>query len=171
MLFRSNTVINNTTINRTSFNGPGGVAAQPTPAERTAAAEQHTPATAAQTQHVHEALRNPQLSAKANGGHPAIAATARPAAFSGPGVVGAKGAPPLKPVTPAAHTPPANAETRPTEPAHPQTPAARPPMANANVPHAPPAAGAHPGAPPPQAVPKATAKPAPKPKPEEKNEK
>jgi hypothetical protein len=115
---------------------------------------------------VHEALRNPQLSAKANGGHPAIAATARPAAFSGPGVVGAKGAPPLKPVTP-----PANAQTRPTEPAHPQTAAARPPMANANVPHAPPAAAAHPGAPPPKAAPKTAAKPAPKPKPEEKNEK
>ena len=162
----NNTVINNTTINRTSFNGPGGVAAQPTPAERTAAAEQHTPATASQTQHVHEALRNPQLSAKANGGHPAIAATARPAAFSGPGVVGAKGAPPLKTVTP-----PANAQTRPTEPAHPQTAAARPPMANANVPHAPPAAAAHPGAPPAKAAPKAAAKPAPKPKPEEKNEK
>jgi hypothetical protein len=166
----NNTVINNTTINRTSFNGPGGVAAQPTPAERTAAAEQHTPATVAQTQHVHEALRNPQLSAKANGGHPAIAATARPAAFSGSGVVGAKGAPPLKPVTPPAHTPPANAQTRPTEPAHPQTPATRPPMASTNVSHAPPAA-AHPGAPPPKAAPKAAAKPAPKPKPEEKNEK
>ena len=162
----NNTVINNTTVNRTSFNGPGGVAAQPTPAERTAAAEQHTPPTASQTQHVHEALRNPQLSAKANGGHPAIAATARPAAFSGPGVVGAKGAPPLKTVTP-----PANAQTRPTEPAHPQTAAARPPMANANVPHAPPAAAAHPGAPPAKAAPKAAAKPAPKPKPEEKNEK
>jgi hypothetical protein len=163
----NNTVINNTTINRTSFNGPGGVAAQPTPAERTAAAEQHTPATAAQTQHVHEALRNPQLSAKANGGHPAIAATARPAAFTGSGVVGAKGAPPLKPVTPPAH-----AETRPIEPAHPQTAATRPPTtANANVSHAPPAAAAHPGAPPPKAAPKAAAKPAPKAKPEEKNEK
>jgi hypothetical protein len=119
---------------------------------------------------VHEALRNPQLSAKANGGHPAIAATARPAAFSGPGVVGAKGAPPLKPVTPPAHTPPANAETRPTEPAHPQTAATRPPTANTNVSHAPPAA-AHPGAPAPKAAPKTAAKPAPKPKPEEKNEK
>ena len=109
------TVINNVTVNRVSYNGPAGVAAQPTPAERTAMSERHTAATPAQTQHVHEALRNPQLAAKANGGHPAIAATAKPAAFSGPGVVGAKGAPPLKPVTPPAHTPPTNA-ARPAEP-------------------------------------------------------
>jgi hypothetical protein len=164
------TVINNTTINRTSFNGPGGVAAQPTAAERTAAAEHHIPPTVAQTQHVHEALSNPQLSAKANGGHPAIAATARPGAFSGPGVVGAKGAPPLKPVTPPAHTPPTNAarplerqheQMRPTEPAHPQTTAPR--------------TAAHPAAVAPKVAPKAPPKPAPKPaskpKPEDKNQK
>ena len=163
------TVINNTTINRTSFNGPGGVAAQATPAERAAAAEPHTPPTAAQSQHVHEALRNPQLSAKANGGHPAIAATARPAAFSGPGVVGAKGAPPLKPVAPGAHTP--------TEPAHAQTTAPHAPATNAYATHAPttavhaPMTAAHPGAPAPKVAPKAPPKPAPKAaskKPEEK---
>jgi len=56
------------------------------------------PATAAQTAHIQEASRNPALSAKANGGHPAIAATARPGSFTGPGVVGARGAvaPPAK---------------------------------------------------------------------------
>ena len=135
------TVINNVTVNRVSYNGPGGVAAQPTAAERTAMNEPHTPPTAVQSQHVHEALRNPQLSAKANGGHPAIAATARPAAFSGPGVVGAKGAPPLKPVTPPAHMPPGNA-AHPTERERaartPQTPAPRAPVSNAA--HAPPPA-------------------------------
>ena len=178
----NNTTINNTTINRTSFNGPGGVAAKPTPAERTAMAETHTPATTLQTQHVHEALRNPQLAAKANGGHPAIAATAKPAAFSGPGVVGAKGAPPLKPVAPPAHTPPANAarptdqheQSRPGEPAaHPQTPATHAPATNTNAAHAPPAAAhpaaARPAAAAPKAAPKAPPKPAPK-KPEEKND-
>jgi hypothetical protein len=45
-------------------------------------------------QHIQEAAKNPALSAKVNGGHPAIAATARPGAFTGPGVVGAKGAAP-----------------------------------------------------------------------------
>ena len=35
------------------------------------------------------------LAAKSNGGHPAIAATPRPAAFNAPGVVGAHGAPAL----------------------------------------------------------------------------
>src|ERR1700728_3712335 len=98
------TVINNVTVNHVSYNGPGGVHREPTPAEKAAMAETHVPPTLAQTQHLHEALRNPQLSAKANGGYPPIAATARPAAFSGPGVVGARGAPPLKPVTPAANT-------------------------------------------------------------------
>jgi hypothetical protein len=104
------TVINNTTVNRVSYNGPGGVAAQPTPSEKAAMAEPHTPPTTAQTSHLHEALRNPQLSAKSNGGHPPIAATARPAAFSGPGVVGAKGAPPLKAESTARMTPPAPRE-------------------------------------------------------------
>ncbi len=112
----NNTVVNNVTVNRVSFNGgSGGIAARPTPTERAAMTEPHTPPTAAQTSHLHEALRNPQLSAKANGGHPPIAATARPAAFSGPGVVGAKGAPPLKPVA-AAHPMPANAQMAPSEP-------------------------------------------------------
>lgn len=88
----NNTVINNTTVNRVSFNGPGGVVAKPTPAEQAAMREPHTPATLAQKSHVQEALRNPELAAKANGGHPAIVATARPGAFRGEGVEGAKGA-------------------------------------------------------------------------------
>jgi len=88
------TVVNNVTVNnRVSFNGgAGGTVATPTAQERTAAAEPHTPPTAMQHQHVQEAARNPALAARANGGHPAIAATARPAAFTGPGVVGAHGA-------------------------------------------------------------------------------
>src|ERR1700736_3693516 len=87
------TVINNVTINKVSYNGgAGGVAAAPTPQERAAAQESHVAATPMQRQHVQEAARNPALSAKANGGHPAIAATPRPAAFNAPGVVGAHGA-------------------------------------------------------------------------------
>jgi len=87
------TVINNVSVTKVSYNGgPGGTAAVATAQERAAASEQHIPPTAMQHQHVQEAARNPALSARANGGHPAIAATARPAAFSGPGVVGARGA-------------------------------------------------------------------------------
>lgn len=169
----NNTVINNTTVNRVSFNGgAGGVRAQPTPAERAAMSEPHTPPTPAQTSHLHEALRNPQLSAKANGGHPPIAATARPAAFSGPGVVSAHGAPPLKPVAPTHATPPNVAAHEQTRPATPNQPVRAPAMAPRapvnNAAHAPPPA-ARPAAPKP-AVKAAPPKPAPK-KPAERNEK
>jgi hypothetical protein len=87
------TVINNVSVTKVSYNGgPGGTAAVPTAQERAAAAEPHVPPTAMQHQHVQEAARNPSLSARANGGHPTIAATPRPAAFNAPGVVGARGA-------------------------------------------------------------------------------
>jgi hypothetical protein len=87
------TVINNVSVTKVSYNGgPGGTAAVPSAQERAAAAERHVPPTAMQHQHVQEALRNPALSARANGGHPAIAATPRAAAFNAPGVVGAHGA-------------------------------------------------------------------------------
>jgi hypothetical protein len=86
------TVINNVTVNRVSYNGPGGVTAAPTAQERAVAQERHVAPTAAQTAHIQQAARNPALAAKANGGHPAIAATARPGAFTGPGVVGTHGA-------------------------------------------------------------------------------
>jgi hypothetical protein len=86
-------VVNNVTVNKVSYNGgAGGVAAMPTPQERAAAQERHVPPTALQRQHIQEAVRNPALSARANGGHPSIAATPRPGAFSGPGIVGARGA-------------------------------------------------------------------------------
>jgi len=98
------TVVNNVTVNRVSYNGgAGGVTAAPTPQERAAAHEAHIPPTAAQSSHVQEAGRNPALAAKANGGHPSIAATARPGAFSGPGVVGAHGAAPMASNSPAAN--------------------------------------------------------------------
>jgi hypothetical protein len=90
------TVVNNVTVNRVSFNGgAGGTAAVPTAQERAAAAEPHVPPTQMQHQHVQEAARNPALQARANGGHPAIAATPRPGAFNAPGVIGAHGAAPI----------------------------------------------------------------------------
>jgi hypothetical protein len=90
------TVINNVTVNKVSYNGgAGGVAAAPTPQEQAAAREPHVAPTTLQRQHIQQAANNPALQAKANGGHPAIAATPRPAAFNAPGVVGAHGAAPL----------------------------------------------------------------------------
>jgi hypothetical protein len=114
------TVVNNVTINKVSYNGgAGGVAAVPTTQERAAAQEPHVAPTPLQRQHVQEAARNPALAARANGGHPAIAATPRPAAFNAPGVVGARGAIARAPGAP--------------------TPGAQP-----NVTHAPPNATMHP---------------------------
>jgi hypothetical protein len=163
------TVVNNTTVNNhVSFNGgAGGTAAVPTPAEKTAMAEPHTPPTPMQHQHVQEAAKNPALSAKANGGHPAIAATARPAVFSGPGVTGAHGAAPLP-----AHTPPpaamntAHAPTTPggaAKPGQPGQPGAAKPSGGA--PGAP-AQGTKPPPPKPAVVNKPKP-PAPKPKPQQ----
>jgi hypothetical protein len=89
----SQTVVNNVTVNKVSYNGgAGGVAATPTAQERAAAAQPHIPPTQLQQQHVQQAIHNPALAASANGGHPSIAATPRPAAFNAPGVVGARGA-------------------------------------------------------------------------------
>ena len=87
------TVINNVTVNRVSFNGGnGGTSARPTTAEEAASRDRHVAPTSVQQQHVQAAQRDPQFRAKTNGGHPAVAATARPGEFSGPGAVAARGA-------------------------------------------------------------------------------
>ncbi len=94
------TVVNNVTVNRVSFNGgAGGVAARPGAAELRAAREQHVGLTPVQRQHEQKAQSDTTLRASVNGGRPPIAATQRPAAFSGRGVVAAHGA------APASHTP------------------------------------------------------------------
>ncbi len=89
------TVVNNVTVNRVSFNGGrGGVAAQPTEAERAAGNDRHLPPVGLQAQHEQAARANPQLRAATNHGAPPIAATAHAASFTGPGVVhGARGRP------------------------------------------------------------------------------
>jgi hypothetical protein len=84
------TVINNVTVNRVSYNGGNGVRAEPTPAQMAAAHERHIDATPVQRQHIDMARTNPELRASQNQGHPPIAATPKPAAFSGPGVVPAR---------------------------------------------------------------------------------
>src|SRR5882724_4364814 len=82
------TVINNVTVNRVSYNGGnGGVPARPTSVEEAATRERHIPVTPVQRQHDQTARTNPELRASQNQGRPPIAATPRPGAFSGAGVV------------------------------------------------------------------------------------
>jgi len=90
----NSTVINNTTnINNVSYNGgTGGINANPTPAELAANRQQHLAATSVQVQHEHLARANRAQFASVNNGRPTIAATARPAVFSGRGVVAASAA-------------------------------------------------------------------------------
>jgi hypothetical protein len=126
------TVVNNVTVNRVSFNGGnGGIAAQPSAAEMAAAHERHLPPVGEQVQHEQVARANPQLRASVNHGAPAIAATAHAGAFTGPGVVGAKGAAPTGPAHAAAPLHPAATPPVTTPPAAPSTRrrprAARPP--------------------------------------------
>lgn len=85
------TVINNTTnVTRVSYNGgPGGVTARPTAEQERFAVQRHVEPTSVQMQHETTAKDNPQLRASVNQGRPAIAATAKPADFSGHGVVAA----------------------------------------------------------------------------------
>ncbi|HZY35533.1 MAG TPA: hypothetical protein VFE53_02730, partial [Mucilaginibacter sp.] len=73
------TVINNTTINNnhTSFNGPGGVTAQPKPEEMAAMHEQHFQPTSQQVNHQQNASQDKTQFAKFNGGHPTAAAMDR----------------------------------------------------------------------------------------------
>ena len=85
------TVVNNTTVNRVSFNGgTGGVAARPNAEEQAAEHERHVGVTEMQKQHEQMARSDTSLRASVNGGRPAIAATARPAVFKGNGVVAAR---------------------------------------------------------------------------------
>jgi hypothetical protein len=176
------TVINNVTVNRVSYNGGGGgVRAQPTSAELAAEHARHVPATAAQQQQVQLAHGNPALRVGQNHGTPPIAATARPGAFSGAGVVAAKhggtmsvyhpsGAPPAAPTE---HGAPAPREAQPhpgaaVQPRAAPPPPARPPASeqsrppprpsaqeeqNRAPPHPPAAQPAHPSPPPPQRAP------------------
>jgi hypothetical protein len=84
------TVINNVTVNRVSYNGGAGIQARPNPEQMNAARERHIEVTQVQRQHVDAARGNPALRVSENQGHPPIAATSRPAEFSGAGVVAAR---------------------------------------------------------------------------------
>lgn len=77
-VYVNKTVINNTTVvnNHTSFNGPGGVTAQPTAQERMAMNEQHVQPTAEQMSHEHAASQDHTMLASENHGAPQHAAYA-----------------------------------------------------------------------------------------------
>ena len=88
-----NTTVVNRSENHVSYNGGnGGVNERPSSQEEAFSHDQHIPPVAAQNQHVQEARGNPGLRASANHGKPPIAASQRPAAFGGSGVVAAKNA-------------------------------------------------------------------------------
>lgn len=91
--YNKTVVVNNTTVNRTSFNGGnGGINAQPTAADRAAESEHHIGPTAGQVQQEHVASTNKAQFASVNHGNPGVAGTSKPGAFTGSGVVHAKGA-------------------------------------------------------------------------------
>ena len=74
-----------------SFNGGnGGINERASREEENAARERHIGAVSAQQEHVQAARSNRELRASENHGRPAIAATERPGAFSGGGVVAAR---------------------------------------------------------------------------------
>ena len=70
-VYEDRTVISNTTVvNRASFNGAGGIAAQPTAAERTAMNERHEQRTSEQISHQRDSGQNRNYWASENHGNP-----------------------------------------------------------------------------------------------------
>jgi len=68
------TVIRNVTVNRYSFNGPGGANRRPNAGEEAAMRERHINATSRQMAHQQAAMHNKAQFANVNHGHPAAAA-------------------------------------------------------------------------------------------------
>src|SRR5215469_273131 len=94
------TVVNNVNVTRVSYNGgQGGVNARPTAVQESAMRERHIEATSAQQQHERTAGADHSSLASVNHGRPEIAATPKPAAFRGEGVVRASNAPVNTPAT------------------------------------------------------------------------
>lgn len=130
----SETVVNNASVNRVSYNGgPGGTTAAPTARERAAGAEPHIPPTSLQHQIAQQALRNAAPVAQPNSGSLTMAAMHTPAMSNAPRVTGVHGAtaPPPAHVSVAPST--ANrtkvkvAQVPPNPAAHPQDAAEQPP--------------------------------------------
>ncbi len=91
--YHTTVINNNININRVSYNGgAGGINASARSVELATNRERHIAATSLQVQHQHIASANRAQFASVNNGRPAVAATARPTAFSGRGVVAATAA-------------------------------------------------------------------------------
>ncbi len=74
-----NTVVhNNTVVNHSSFNGPGGVRAEPTASEKMAMNENHVKPTTEQQSHVMAAKNDKNQYVSANHGKPAVTAMNKP---------------------------------------------------------------------------------------------
>ena len=84
--------INAAGAGRASFNGPGGTIGKPTPEEEAAMKETHLPPSDRQIEHARAASMRSDSFASTNHGEPTIAATGKPGAFTGEGVVKAKAA-------------------------------------------------------------------------------
>jgi hypothetical protein len=80
-VYEHNVVINNTVVNRASFNGPGGYQAHATAQEMAAANEHHVEPTGMQQQHFQAAAQDRSQLASVNHGRPATMAAASPAAY------------------------------------------------------------------------------------------
>jgi WXXGXW repeat (2 copies) len=86
-----NTRVNETTVNRVSFNGGnGGVQVRATSREEAEDRGHHIAPVAAQNEHVQSARSNPEQRASSNHGKPPIAATERPGDTRQNGTVGAR---------------------------------------------------------------------------------
>lgn len=126
------TVVNNVYVNNTrvSYNGPGGVRAVPTPAERAVMREPHIPPTGVQLAHERTASMNRAQFASVNHGRPATFAMARPTNTNHPNAnhAGPAGNPGARPVGQAGppprpqqtDRPAAQPEYRREHPEHPQ---------------------------------------------------
>lgn len=123
-----NTRVNETTVNRVSFNGGnGGVQVRATSQEEAVGREHHIAPVAAQTEHIQTARGNPELRASSNHGKPPIAATEKPGAFKESGAVAAKEGGTV-------HTANENNNARPAnETARPETASNRPPAVVENT--------------------------------------
>jgi hypothetical protein len=90
-VYSKTVVVNN--VSHVSFNGgQGGIVAHASAEQLSAEHEHHFDPTPMQRQHIDMAAKNTDLRASVNHGMPHIAATERPASFSGRGVVAARAA-------------------------------------------------------------------------------